>query len=400
MQPCRSQSTDHFVNLPRTIHSTLPEGRLPALLASGKKLRVKYGIDPTSPHIHIGNAIGLLNARWFQRQGHKVIIVIGQATAEIGDPSGRDKTRPMLDAEVIKANAQAWISKLGSVLDTDPNLLEVVWNNEHFEDLPPFMRFVSRFTVQQMLERDSFQLRLRGHEPIALHELLYPLMQGFDSVKTEADIELGGTDQLFNIGIGRRMQEIWYEGMDASLQVGVFHELLPGTDGNAKMSKSLGNAIAIDSHPTEMFGKAMSIPDTITAAYMRLATDLTDEEIALEESNRDKKLRMAHALVKRWHGIWAADTAKDEFIRVFSEGGAPDNVPLHGVTPGKWKIADLLMQIGLATSKSEGRRKILEKAVEIGGHPVTPVKDAEVMVVQGGEQLVRLGRRFARIVGQ
>lgn len=325
------------MDLPRTIAEIIPSDGLKAKLALGRPLVVKLGIDPTSSHIHIGNAIGLLNARWFFNQGHIVEIIIGRATALIGDPTGRDRTRPQLSREQILENSAKWAESIKRIFSTTDSLRESLagrltishndgWlNNMSFADM---MALLGNFTVQQMIERDSFAQRLASGSPINMRELVYPMLQAQDSVEVRADIELGGTDQLFNLMAGRRLMEA--RGLEP--QVCVIHPLLGGIDGNAKMSKSLGNAIGVDDTPDEMFGKAMSIPDSLIFKFMELATDLHGDEIAIERNPvsfglsrtpMDAKRKMARALVTRWHGAKSGAEAETEFIRVFSNREAP-----------------------------------------------------------------------------
>lgn len=365
----------------------------------GRPLRVKLGLDPTAPDIHLGHTVVLRKLRQFQDLGHQVVLIIGDFTGRIGDPTGKSVTRPQLTEEEVRANAATYARQLGKILD--PARTEIVFNNDWLGRLTfaEVIHLAARYTVARMLERDDFAQRYREGRPIAIHEFLYPLAQAYDSVAVRADVELGGTDQKFNLLVGREIQREY--GQEA--QVALLMPLLEGTDGRDKMSKSLGNYIGIDEPPAEMFGKTMSIPDELIVKYMTLVTDLDLEEIrglergmaAGEVNPRDAKLRLAHALVRMYHGQEAADAAREEFLRVFSRGELPSELPELAVAAGEMDAVRLLRETGMAASNSEARRLIGQGAVRLDGLRVTdpnaPLRIADGAVLQVGK------RRFARL---
>ncbi|HEY8393328.1 MAG TPA: tyrosine--tRNA ligase [Thermaerobacter sp.] len=365
----------------------------------GRPLRVKLGLDPTAPDIHIGHTVVLRKLRQFQDLGHQVVLIIGDFTGRIGDPTGKSVTRPQLTEEEVRANAATYARQLGKILD--PARTEIVFNNEWLGRLTfvDVIQLAARYTVARMLERDDFAQRYREGRPIAIHEFLYPLAQAYDSVAVRADVELGGTDQKFNLLVGREIQREY--GQEP--QVALLMPLLEGTDGREKMSKSLGNYIGIDEPPAEMFGKTMSIPDELIVKYMTLVTDLDLDEIrrlergmaAGEVNPRDAKLRLAHALVRMYHGQEAADAAREEFLRVFSRGELPSELPEVTVAPGEIDAVRLLRDTGMAASNSEARRLITQGAVRLDGERVSDpharLRIADGAVLQVGK------RRFARL---
>lgn len=377
----------------RTLDTVVPEEDLARRLASGRPLRVKFGIDPTSPTVHVGNAISLWLLRRLQDLGHQAVLILGDYTATVGDPSGKDKTRPMLDAAKIEANLATYLDQISRILDVEKT--EVRRNSEWFAG----MRFLDvlalsdRMTVQQMMERDSFEERWRANEPISVREFLYCLMQGWDSVAVRADLELGGADQTFNFMVARRFMA--QEGMEP--QVNLHVPLLEGTDGQAKMSKSLGNAIGILDDPKDVFGMAMRVPDPLIGKYLRLATDLPDDAIERLEAlpnPRDAKLAMAEALVARYRGAEAGRYEREEFLRVFSRGDLPTEIPDAAAgapgDDGRYWIVDLLKTCGFAKSTGDARR-----LVEGGGVHLeeTVVGDWRARVDIAGGEILRVGRR-------
>ena len=366
----------------------------------GRPLRVKLGLDPTAPDIHIGNAIPIQKLRKFQELGHQAILIIGDYTAMVGDPAGVDKTRPMLTREAVMANARTYLEQVGKILDMERT--EILYNSQWFEKMgfSEIIRLASRITVARMLERDDFSLRYKEGIPISLHEFLYPLMQGYDSVMVRSDVELGGTDQLFSLLVGRDLQRDF--GQEP--QVALTTPLLEGIDGQRKMSKSLGNYIGITEEPEQVFGKAMSIQDGLMRKYFLLTTDLPDERIdELLSDNvhpKEAKMELAKALVARYWGREAAEGAAREFDKVFREHELPEHiaevvVPRKEVKDGKIWLVRLLVLCGFAQTNSEARRLIAQGGVNINKQTLTdPNLDWEVSpgaVIQVGR------RRFARI---
>ncbi len=392
-----TQLRERLGPLARTVETIVPERELLAKLERKGILRCKFGIDPTSTTVHIGNGIPLWNLRRLQDLGHTAVLILGDYTATVGDPSGKDKTRPMLTPERVEANLATWLEQMALILDMDR--VEIRRNSEWFKDMSflEVLALTNRMTVQQMMERDSFEKRWKKHEPISVREFLYCLMQGWDSVMVEADVELGGTDQTFNLTVGRRLME--QEGMEP--QVSLINVLLEGTDGSDKMSKSLNNAIGLTDAPKDVFGMGMRVSDELMPKYMRLATDLADDEIEslLAGSPMDAKLAMAAALVGRYHGPDAGNHEREEFLRVFRRHEAPSEVPEvtrpQAEDDGRYWIVNLLKHCGFASSTGEAKRLIqgggvrLDEAVQ---------SDWQARIdLQGGEVL-RVGRRkYARL---
>src|SRR5689334_4567733 len=311
--------------LTRNAVDALPRGGLERKLEEaareGRPLRVKLGLDPTAADIHLGHTVVLQKLREFQDLGHKVILIVGDFTARVGDPSGRSSTRPQLSGEEIDANARTYQEQAFRVLDDDPALLEVRFNSEWLDmRMEELFRLARTATVAQMLERDDFAKRFAARAPISVLELLYPLMQGYDSVAIRADVELGGTDQTFNLLLGRDVQRAYGQPEQVALTM----PILPGIDGERKMSKSLGNHIGVTDPPEEMYGKTMRIPDTAMGDWYRL---LLGEELPGELSARDAKHALARRLVERFHGPDAAEAAAAHFARVFVQGDQPEDIP-------------------------------------------------------------------------
>lgn len=360
-------------------------------------LRVKLGCDPSRPDLHIGHAVVLEKLRQFQELGHTVIFIIGDFTAMIGDPSGRSKTRPALTLEETQANARSYFEQVGIVLDV--TRAEIRSNSEWLGRLSfaDVIRVAAQVTVSQMLERDDFHERFEREQPIALHEFLYPLAQGLDSVEVRADIEIGGTDQRFNFLLARELQK--HAGQEP--QAILLMPLLEGTDGVQKMSKSLGNYIALLDPPREMFGKVMSIPDELIVRYYRYATFATaDEATAMEQQlhlgtlhPRDAKALVAERLVARYHGEEIARHAREDFDRMFRQKQLPDQIETF-VLRLPQPLIEVVVAAGLVPSKSEARRLIAQGGVYVNGERVTD----HTAVLPRGEHIVKVGkRRFVRI---
>ncbi len=369
-------------------------------LRSGRQLRIKMGFDPSAPDIHIGHAVGMRKLREFQDLGHKVVIIVGDWTAQIGDPSGRSAQRRMLTAEEVRSNAQTYLDQFFKVVDDNPDKVEIAWQSRWFADfdLADVLNLTSKFTVARMMAREDFRTRFENEATIGIVEFLYPLMQAYDSVAVRADVEMGGTDQTFNLLVGRDIQrEMGQEPQDI-LTV----PILAGTDGVQKMSKSLGNYVGVTDEPNDMYGKLMSIPDTALDEYLVLAASLpTDEIDALRASladgsghPRDIKDRMAASVVERYHGAEAAEAARQEFRRVFQQGQVPDDIQEFSITYPT-TIVDMLRAVGFATSNNEARRLVQQGGVRIDGEKIEDV-DSELsfdssVVLQAGR------RRFARL---
>jgi len=368
---------------------------------TGVPLRVKYGADPTAPDIHIGHTVVIRKLRAFQELGHTAIFLIGDFTGLIGDPSGKNATRPQLTREEINANAETYKTQIFKLLDPDKTVID--FNSRWMDALGSdgFVRLAARVTVKQILERDDFQKRLADERPIALHELLYPLVQGYDSVALAADVELGGTDQKFNMLVGRNLQR----ESEQQPQVVITMPLLEGTDGVQKMSKSYGNYIGINEPAQEMFGKVMSISDQLMWRYYELLTDLRPDEIAAlraatatgERNPRDLKVELAKRIIADFHSPSAARAAEEEFNRVFKRREIPDDIEERVLAAGAWKLSRLLVETTLAASMGEARRLIEQGGVRVDGE-----RRAEDEVNLNAEQtiLIQVGkRRFLHVRG-
>jgi tyrosyl-tRNA synthetase len=372
--------------------------RLAEAAASGRPLRVKLGLDPTAPDIHLGHTVVLRKIRQFQDLGHKAVLIIGDYTARIGDPSGQNKTRPMLSPEQIEANAATYVAQAGKVLDTSEDKLDIRRNSEWLEGLTfaDVLRLAAQMTVARMMERDTFELRYRDGVPIGVHEFLYPLMQGYDSVRIRADVELGGTDQTFNNLIGRQLQA----NAGQKPQVVLIMPILVGLDGAIKMSKSKGNYIGVTESPREMFGKVMSIPDTLMRNYFTLLTDLPAAEIdtlldGKQTHPRAAKATLGRTIVTQYHDAAAAKEASEEFDRVFAAKGTPSEMPEVLVPAATMNVVDLIVHAGFAKSKSEARRLVAQNAVSLDDAVIADI-DAPVALRDGA--VFRVGkRRFGRI---
>jgi tyrosyl-tRNA synthetase len=381
--------SEQFDWLTRNAVRVYTEEALRARLAEGGPLRVKLGVDPTAPDIHLGHTVVLGKLREFQDRGHHAVLIIGDFTARIGDPSGRSATRPQLTAEEVTANAATYLQQVGKILDE--TRLEIRYNSEwfaafSFEDV---IRLAARLTLARTLERDDFEQRYREGAPIGLHELLYPLMQGWDSVVVRADVELGGTDQTFNLLVGRDLQrEAGGPG-----QVALLMPLLEGIDGTHKMSKSLGNQIGVSEPPAEMYGKVMSISDQLMLRYYDLLSRNQEGRrtaVASAIHPMEAKKILAHELVSRFHSEVEADEAARFFLKRFQQRAANDPTPVTLVAnaPTVW-VCQALKEIGFAKSMSDARRLVGQGAVRVGDVPV----GLDFQLQPGSTYLVAVGRR-------
>ncbi|UWE03025.1 tyrosine--tRNA ligase [Laceyella sacchari] len=374
-------------------------------IETGEPLKVKLGLDPTAPDLHIGHTVVFNKLRDFQKLGHIVQLVIGDFTAQIGDPTGKSETRKQLTEAEVKENAKTYAEQLFKVLD--PDKTEIHFNSSWLSPLTfaDVTFLASKCTVARMLERDDFSKRYQSGQAISIHEFFYPLMQGYDSVALKSDIELGGTDQTFNLLMGRQLQKEYAQEEQVILTM----PLLEGLDGVKKMSKSLGNYIGVDEDPNNMYGKAMSIPDELMVKYFELATDLSLEELeelkqGLAEGTihpRDAKMRLGRTLVRMYHGEQAAQEAENHFKTVFQQRDLPDDMPEVQVNAadledGRMWIVALLSKLGLVATNGEGRRMIQQGGVRINQQKVTDPQ-AKVEVQDG--MVVQVGRRkFAKVI--
>lgn len=407
--------------LRRGVAEIIVEEELVQMLQSGRPLRLKQGFDPSRSDIHLGHVVGLRKLRQLQELGHQVILIVGDWTAQIGDPSGQSKTRTMLSAEEVRANAETYMQQFFKVVDREKT--QVAWQSRWFGNftLADVISLTRRFTLAQMLAREDFRRRYDAGSPIAITELLYPLLQAYDSVEIEADVEFGGLDQKFNCLVGRQLQ-----GMVGQRQQQVFLvPLLVGTDGTQKMSKSLGNYIGVDDEPPDMYGKVMSISDDVMMDYFELLTDVPDEELAEFRSQLSEqsvnpmllKQRLAREIVAQFHGPEAADVAEAHFNRVVRRGEVPEDVVEYKTSfasiatvsavggyegqptsrEGPLPVVDLtriLVAANMASSRSEARRLVSQGAVEVDGRII----DTPFVAVRHGS-VIRVGRRrFVRLV--
>jgi tyrosyl-tRNA synthetase len=389
-----------LAELQRGTQEVLVADELVRKLRRGKPLRIKAGFDPTAPDLHLGHTVLLNKMRQFQQFGHDVTFLIGDFTGMIGDPTGRNATRPPLTREAIEANAQTYKEQVFKILDGDKTTVD--FNSRWLSCMPApeFVKIAAHYTVARMLERDDFAKRYKAGQPIAVHEFLYPLAQGYDSVALRSDVELGGTDQKFNLLVGRHLQEAY--GQEP--QIVITLPLLEGTDGVNKMSKSLGNYIGITEPPGSMFGKIMSISDELMWRYFELLSFRPLAEIAalrrsIEDGRnpRDVKFELAREIVARFHDETAAEAAQREFISRVSEKAVPADLEakIIPVEATGMRLANVLKEAGLAASTSEANRKIEEGAVRIDGQRVT---DRALLLLPGTDHVFQLGsRRFARL---
>ncbi len=408
--------------LKRGVAEIIVEEEMVELLRSGKKLRLKEGFDPSFPDIHLGHTVALRKLRQFQELGHQVVLIVADWTAQIGDPSGMSITRPMLSRKQVLANAQTYMEQFFKIVDKEKT--EVRWQSEWFDKftLSDIIQLTSKFTVAQFLARDDFSKRYNEGRPIAITELLYPLLQAYDSVAIQADVEFGGTDQKFNFLVGRELQSM----VGQHPQQCFMTPLLIGTDGSQKMSKSLGNYIGVAEPPSEIYGKVMSIPDELIPQYFELVTDVSDEELVefRKQLNDDKvnpmtlKKRLAREIVTQLYDKKAANKAEEHFAKVFQKREVPEEIteyhisfhkleppstfgevefgttPSGGSPPGHIDTRRLLTETGLAKSRSEADRLIKQGAVSIDGEKVTN----SIVHINSGS-IIKVGkRRFAKVV--
>ena len=373
----------------------LTEGDLKKKLESGKQLTVKAGFDPTAPDLHLGHTVLLNKLRHFQDLGHKVVFLIGDFTGQIGDPSGKNKTRPTLTSEELIANAKTYEKQVFKILKKE--LTEVKFNSEWCNKLGAdgLIGLASKYNVARMLERDDFNKRYSANQSIAIHEFLYPLVQGYDSVALEADVECGGTDQKFNLLVGRELQRSY----DQEPQVVLTVPILEGLDGTNKMSQSLNNFIAIDEEPNDMFGKIMSISDELMWRWFELLSFITEDEIEQlkikmkEGTNpRDIKFLLAEELVDRFHSEGEGKSCKEAFLQRFQKGQLPDDIPSVSVDVGAdgMPLTNLLKNCEMTTSTSEAMRLIKQGGVKIDS---VKVEDPKLIVMQGQESIYQVGKR-------
>ena len=384
------------------------EDKLSRARAEDRPLRVKLGIDPSSPDLHLGHSVVLGALRRFQDLGHTAVLIIGDFTGRVGDPTGQSETRPMLGPEELEANAQTYLDQAGKVIDV--GRAELRRNSEWLAGMTfaDVARLAGILTVARLLERDDFAERYRSGRPISLVEFLYPLMQGYDSVAVRADVELGGTDQTFNLLVGRDIQR----AHDLEPQVAFILPLLPGTDGQRKMSKTFDNHVGLTDPPDEQFGKTMSIPDELIVPWLRLCTGLPPEEVAAVERGladgsrepREEKRRLASEIVKRYHSDDAAREAEERFDRVFREHEIPEDVPevalpAEAADGDRVYLPRLLVAVGLAESNSVARRLIEQGGVRLDGRPLTDPND-ELSAGDLAGRVLQVGRRrFIRLKG-
>jgi tyrosyl-tRNA synthetase len=379
------------------IRETELRAKLEKSAQTGKPLRVKLGADPTAPDIHLGHTVVIRKLRAFQELGHTAIFLIGDFTGLIGDPSGKSATRPQLTREEINANAETYKQQIFKLLDPEKTVID--FNSRWMDTLGSagFLRLASHVTVRQILERDDFHERLAANRPLALHEVMYPLVMAYDSVALEADVELGGTDQKFNLLMGRNLQREY--GQES--QIAMITPLLEGTDGVQKMSKSLANYIGINEPPQEIFGKVMSISDELMWRYYELCTDLSLPEIeqlkTSERNPRDTKVDLAKKIVADFYSETAAGEAEEQFNLMFRSKQAPDDVEERSVAAGPWKLPRLLVELQLAPSMAEARRLIEQGGVYVDGERA-PQADLDLSAER--TFLLQVGkRRFMRVKG-
>jgi tyrosyl-tRNA synthetase len=386
--------TEALELIKRGCDELIVEEELVAKLKSGRRLHVKLGLDPTAPDLHLGHTVVINKLRHFQELGHQIQFLIGDFTGMIGDPTGKNQTRPPLSREQILENARTYQAQMSRILD--PEKTQVLFNSEWSDRLGAegMIRLAARYTVARLLERDDFQKRFRTRQPIAVHELLYPLMQGYDSVAMKADVELGGTDQKFNLLVGRELQRHWGQEPQCIMTM----PLLVGTDGVEKMSKSVGNYIGITEPPQEMLGKLMRISDELMWRYIELLSfepigKVKARKKAVKEglNPRDVKFEFAQEIVERFHGRNAAQLAAKNFIARFREGALPEDMPEVTLKAGDGLvITQLLKQAGLAPSTSEANRVIEQGGVKIDGEKVS---DRALKLAKGKSFVIQVGKR-------
>ncbi len=390
--------------LNRGVVDAVVRADLERMLQAGQPLRIKFGVDPSRPDLHLGHAVGFRKIRQFQELGHHVIVIIGDWTARIGDPSGRSDTRQMLSAEEVHANAQTYLDQMGKIVDVDK--IEVAWQTSWFEDfsLEDVVRLCAKYTVNRMLDRDDFSTRYKGGQAVSVVEFLYPLLQAYDSVAIEADVELGGTDQYFNFQVARDIMP----AHDQPPQQFLTWPLLVGTDGTRKMSKSYDNYVAITDEPNDMYGKVMSLSDDVMRDYFITLTDVptpTIEEMfaemeAEQRNPRDVKAHLAREIVTQFHDEASAHAAEAEFVRMFRQGALPTDIPeisLNDALRDALTIVDALIAANLAKSRSEARRLVQQGGVRLDN---TRITDTNTPYEAKAGQIFQVGKRkFGKVVG-
>lgn len=394
--------TEQLKMLKRGTFEIFTEAELAEKLTNAAKekrqLRIKLGLDPTSPDIHLGHTVVLRKMRQFQDLGHKAVLIIGDYTARIGDPTGVNTTRPMLSGEQIEQNANTYFEQAGKILDTSSDKLEVRYNSEWLEQmtLMELIQLAAKKTVAQMLQRDSFKLRLDKGIDVYTHEFIYPLMQGYDSVVIKSDVELGGTDQTFNNLVGRDLQRTYGQ----QPQVVIIVPILVGLDGKEKMSKSKGNYIGVTDEPNDMFGKVMSVSDNMMENYFTLLTDLPTEKVA-ELTNSQKthpkeaKVLLAKTIVSQFYGAKAADSAAEQFEKVFAQKQLPDEITAFKLPAEPISVKQLLLACKLVETGGEAKRMCAQSAVTINGQKVT---DSNAQIIPKSGMTIQVGKRkFARL---
>ena len=389
------QMADALSTIKRGTDEILTESDLKQKLESGKQLTVKAGFDPTAPDLHLGHTVLINKLRHFQDLGHKVIFLIGDFTGQIGDPSGKNKTRPTLTKEEVAENAKSYKDQVFKILKKD--LTEVRFNSEWCKDLGAegLIDLASRYNVARMLERDDFNKRYTSNQSIAVHEFLYPLVQGYDSVALEADVECGGTDQKFNLLVGRELQR----SFDQEPQVVLTVPILEGLDGVNKMSKSLNNFVGVDEEPNEMFGKIMSISDTLMWRWFELLSFLPEDEIKELQASveagmnpRDAKFKLAIEIVDRFHGEGEGERCKDAFLKRFQKGAIPEDIEevSYSLEDESMPLVNLLKETGMVASTSEASRLIKQGGIKIDSKKV---EDPKMLILAGTKQVYQVGKR-------
>jgi tyrosyl-tRNA synthetase len=390
---------ESWKTLTRGVVEIISEEELKAKLAKGTPLNIKLGVDPTAPDIHLGFTVVMRKLRQFQDLGHNVILIVGDYTATVGDPSGKSKTRPILSHEEVLRNAETYKQQFFKIVD--PARTQVVYNGDWFSKMnfTDVTRLMAQITVAQMLEREDFRNRYEGGQPISLHEFLYPMMQGYDSVMIDADVELGGTDQKFNVLRGRELQR----AAGKEPQVGLFLPILLGTDGREKMSKSLGNTIGVTDAPQDMYHKLFTIPDTLVESYFQLLTEIPLEDVQAKLAQvaagslhpNTLKEELAENIVAQYHGQDAAEKAKQEEKRIHAGDILPEDMPVFEVATGEHFLPGLMVLTGQAKTNGDARRLIENRGVSFDD---VKVLDTKANVFVTGEHILRTGKRnFVRI---
>lgn len=383
--------------LSHNVEEIIDSKSLEKKLKEGKQLIIKFGVDVTRPDIHLGHAVGLRKLKEFQDMGHKVVFLIGDATTRIGDPSGRDKTRPLLSEKEIRSNAKTYIKQVEKILDIKQ--IKIKRNSEWFDkmSMSDFQQLMTMVTHSQLISREAFQKRIKAGEEILAHELSYPIMQGYDSVVLRADLAVHA-DQLFNEHFGRMLQEKSGQDPQAIMTI----PMLVGLDGKKKMSKSLDNYIGISESPEDMYGKTMSIPDKVIMNYFNLCTDLSEAQLKRIEKDleagknpRDIKMKLARKIVEIYHSKADAEKVEKAFVSQFSKKEQPKDIEIFKFSGGSWKLYDLVCDMGFADSKSEARRLIVQDAIKVDG---TVIDDREALVGLRTNMVVQVGKRkFGKI---